>query len=160
MNQIVKALLYHYFPKQHRQHKQCIANTLDTLGHPILITPYYVRIIYPTPCVCRISMEPLFEELQCPVCLETYNCPVILPCSHILCRSPCAERLLNHGFVRCPVCRDNSYVADGVQSFPRVISIENIISRLKQPRPETDLCRPGDTPCQLCQQVGQRLFHL
>ena len=98
-------------------------------------------------------MDPLFDELQCPVCLELFSCPVILPCSHVLCRSPCAERLLNHGFVRCPVCRDNSYISDGVQSLPRVISLENIISRLKHPRSESDVCRPGDVPCQLCQQV-------
>ncbi|KAI0218954.1 E3 ubiquitin-protein ligase Midline-1 [Lamellibrachia satsuma] len=101
-------------------------------------------------------MEPLFDELQCPVCLELYNCPVILPCSHILCRSPCAERLINHGFVRCPVCRDNSYISEGVQTLPRVISLENIINRLKHPRTDADVCRPGDVPCQLCQQTPRR----
>ena len=108
----------------------------------------------PLQCLSTaVTMEPLFDELQCPVCLELYNCPVILPCSHILCRSPCAERLINHGFVRCPVCRDNSYISEGVQTLPRVISLENIINRLKHPRTDADVCRPGDVPCQLCQQV-------
>ena len=47
--------------------------------------------------------EYLVGELQCPVCLELLNWPIILPCSHVLCRDPCAERLFVHGFIRCPV---------------------------------------------------------
>jgi len=47
--------------------------------------------------------EYLVSELQCPVCLELLNWPIILPCSHVLCRDPCAERLFVHGFIRCPV---------------------------------------------------------
>jgi len=49
--------------------------------------------------------EYLVGELQCPVCLELLNWPIILPCSHVLCRDPCAERLFVHGFIRCPVSR-------------------------------------------------------
>jgi hypothetical protein len=45
----------------------------------------------------------LVGELQCPVCLELLTWPIILPCSHILCRDPCGERLFTHGFIRCPV---------------------------------------------------------
>lgn len=47
--------------------------------------------------------EYLVGELQCPVCLELLSWPIILPCSHVLCRDPCAERLFVHGFIRCPV---------------------------------------------------------
>lgn len=75
-------------------------------------------------------MEEILQELQCPICLEFYNYPVILPCAHILCRSPCAERLFGNGnFVKCPVCRDNSFVSGGVSHLPRVISLENIIEK-------------------------------
>ena len=106
----------------------------------------------------------LAGELQCPVCLELLTWPIILPCSHILCKSPCAERLFVHGFVRCPVCRDNSFVSGGIQNLPRVISLENIIERFQNPpRPavpaitagsvdsdEDEACGPDDIPCQLC----------
>ncbi|KAK3104399.1 hypothetical protein FSP39_001158 [Pinctada imbricata] len=70
-------------------------------------------------------------DLQCPICLELFNYPIILPCSHVLCRSPCAEHLFDFNFIRCPVCRDNCYVSGGISSLPRVIALENIIERFK-----------------------------
>ena len=81
--------------------------------------------------VLQPMMEAVVDELMCPICLEFFTHPVILPCSHILCKSPCAERLFNHGFVRCPVCRDNSFVSGGLECLPRVISLEHIIDRYR-----------------------------
>lgn len=72
------------------------------------------------------------NDLQCPICLELYTYPIILPCSHVLCRSPCAEHLFDFNFIRCPVCRDNCYVSGGISSLPRVIALENIIERYKK----------------------------
>lgn len=72
------------------------------------------------------------SDLQCPICLELYSYPIILPCSHVLCRAPCAEQLFDFNFIRCPVCRDNCYVSGGIGSLPRVIALENIIHRFKQ----------------------------
>lgn len=71
------------------------------------------------------------NDLQCPICLELYTYPIILPCSHVLCRTPCAEQLFDFNFIRCPVCRDNCYVSGGISSLPRVIALENIIERYK-----------------------------
>jgi hypothetical protein len=107
---------------------------------------------------CQVSMDAVVGELQCPICLEFFECPIILPCSHILCRSPCAQRLFDHGFVRCPVCRDNSFVSGGVASLPRVISLENIIESYRdggatggEPAVlHADRCGKEDIPCQLC----------
>ena len=74
------------------------------------------------------------NDLQCPICLELYTYPIILPCSHVLCRKPCAEHLFDFNFIRCPVCRDNCYVSGGINSLPRVIALENIIERYKTER--------------------------
>ncbi len=74
-------------------------------------------------------MEAVVEELLCPICLEFFTIPTILPCNHVLCRTPCAERLFDHGFIRCPVCRDSSFVNGGLDSLPRVITLEHIIER-------------------------------
>ena len=71
------------------------------------------------------------NDLQCPICLELYTYPIILPCSHVLCRAPCAEHLFDFNFIRCPVCRDNCYISGGIGSLPRVIALENIIERYK-----------------------------
>ncbi|KAI8498647.1 hypothetical protein Bbelb_238490 [Branchiostoma belcheri] len=44
--------------------------------------------------LCRNNkMEGLEDELTCPVCLELYTCPLLLPCHHNLCRR-CAEAFL------------------------------------------------------------------
>ncbi|KAK7494151.1 hypothetical protein BaRGS_00014624 [Batillaria attramentaria] len=51
--------------------------------------------------------------------------PVILPCSHVLCRAPCAENLFDFNFIRCPVCRENCYISGGIGSLPRVIALES-----------------------------------
>jgi len=81
------------------------------------------------------------NDLQCPICLELYTYPIILPCSHVLCRSPCAEHLFDFNFIRCPVCRDNCYVSGGISSLPRVIALENIIERYNK---EKSKAKKGD----------------
>ena len=107
--------------------------------------------------------ENIAGELRCPVCLEFLTVPIILPCSHILCREPCGERLFRDEFVRCPVCRENSLVTGGVESLPRVITIEHIIEQLQaqpaalEPPPvPCEPCGPGDIPCQLCSDEGNK----
>ncbi|KAK2914443.1 hypothetical protein QQF64_029464 [Cirrhinus molitorella] len=49
----------------------------------------------------------LEEELTCPVCLDLYRDPHLLPCGHNFCL-PCLRRLKSrsdHGRLRCPECR-------------------------------------------------------
>lgn len=87
----------------------------------------------PTKSPLKAQME-VDSDLQCPICLELFSYPIILPCSHVLCRSPCAEHLFDFNFIRCPVCRDNCYVSGGIGSLPRVIALENIIERYKADR--------------------------
>lgn len=83
--------------------------------------------------MCEIPLEA-GNDLQCPICLELFKHPIILPCSHILCRSPCAENLFEFNCIRCPVCRDNCYVSGGIGSLPRVIALESIIEKYRAER--------------------------
>ncbi|ELU18514.1 hypothetical protein CAPTEDRAFT_219840 [Capitella teleta] len=114
-------------------------------------------------------MEAVEDELRCPVCLELFECPIILPCSHILCRSPCAERLFVRESIRCPVCRDNSFVTGGVERLPRVISLEHIIDQFRiapieelvdESSDESESVEvasgPDDIQCQLCEERPPR----
>ncbi|XP_042257995.1 E3 ubiquitin/ISG15 ligase TRIM25-like isoform X3 [Thunnus maccoyii] len=51
----------------------------------------------------------LQQELTCPVCLDLYRDPHLLPCGHNFCRT-CLYRLkwqANRGRLRCPECRDS-----------------------------------------------------
>ncbi|XP_041842429.1 E3 ubiquitin/ISG15 ligase TRIM25 [Melanotaenia boesemani] len=51
----------------------------------------------------------LQEELTCPVCLDLYRDPHLLPCGHNFCKT-CLDRLkrqAERGRFRCPECRDS-----------------------------------------------------
>ncbi|XP_038586603.1 E3 ubiquitin/ISG15 ligase TRIM25-like isoform X1 [Micropterus salmoides] len=51
----------------------------------------------------------LQEELTCPVCLDLYRDPYLLPCGHNFCKT-CLDRLkrqADRGRFRCPECRDS-----------------------------------------------------
>ncbi|XP_034020620.1 E3 ubiquitin/ISG15 ligase TRIM25 isoform X2 [Thalassophryne amazonica] len=51
----------------------------------------------------------LQDELTCPVCLDLYRDPLLLPCGHSFCKT-CLDRLKRQGErgrFRCPECREN-----------------------------------------------------
>ena len=97
-------------------------------------------------------------ELTCPVCLDLFQRPVVLPCSHNLC-TPCARKILEpHGTpkvwakwvkenrgaeykshldpeVKCPTCRRKIPIDPrGVDGLPRNLILENVIERFKEER--------------------------
>nr|XP_055037213.1 E3 ubiquitin-protein ligase TRIM39-like isoform X2 [Misgurnus anguillicaudatus] len=48
------------------------------------------------------------EDFSCPVCCEIFTNPVVLSCSHSICKD-CIERFWeSKGFQECPVCRKRS----------------------------------------------------
>ncbi|BFZ23533.1 hypothetical protein BsWGS_26572 [Bradybaena similaris] len=83
----------------------------------------------------------LAQDLTCPVCLELFSRPVILPCSHVLCRRPCAETILEGSFIRCPVCRENSEIIGDVSNLPRIYTIENIIEKVRVWQKQIEDCQ-------------------
>ncbi|KAJ8392014.1 hypothetical protein AAFF_G00083240 [Aldrovandia affinis] len=44
------------------------------------------------------------DEVSCPVCRDVFNNPVILPCSHSLCKG-CLQKCWRAGFQKCPLCK-------------------------------------------------------
>ncbi|KAM9327073.1 putative E3 ubiquitin-protein ligase MID2 [Gastrophryne carolinensis] len=88
-------------------------------------------------------METLESELTCPICLELFEDPLLLPCAHSLCFS-CAHRILVSGSssgeivepvtaFQCPTCR---YVISlshrGLEGLKRNITLQNIIDRFQK----------------------------
>ncbi|XP_061925140.1 E3 ubiquitin-protein ligase Midline-1 isoform X2 [Entelurus aequoreus] len=88
-------------------------------------------------------METLESELTCPICLELFEDPLLLPCAHSLC-SNCAHRILvSHctpsepiQSIRafpCPTCR---YVINlsqrGLEGLKRNVTLQNIIDRYQK----------------------------
>ncbi|XP_030641313.1 tripartite motif-containing protein 35-like [Chanos chanos] len=54
------------------------------------------------------SKEKSEEDLTCPVCCDIYTDPVILSCSHSICRACLQQLWKTKGNQECPVCRRKS----------------------------------------------------
>ncbi|XP_068163784.1 E3 ubiquitin/ISG15 ligase TRIM25 [Antennarius striatus] len=115
----------------------------------------------------------LQEELTCPVCLDLYRDPYLLPCGHNFCKI-CLDRLrrqAERGRFRCPECRDShrcgtnfqknfklSNISDDYRLRYRVTS--TAAASLK-PRQLLPLSRSAElsrnklaVPCDYCPAVG------
>ncbi|XP_069496466.1 E3 ubiquitin-protein ligase Midline-1 [Ambystoma mexicanum] len=85
-------------------------------------------------------METLESELTCPICLELFEDPLLLPCAHSLCFN-CAHRILvshcatNEGVesisaFQCPTCRYVITLSQrGLDGLKRNVTLQNIIDR-------------------------------
>lgn len=124
---------------------------------PLCYQGYY-RISKQYPLYHARNSLAMEVELTCPVCLELFQRPVVLPCSHNLC-TPCARKILEpHGApktwakwvkenrsaeykshldpdVKCPTCRRKIPINPrGVDGLARNLILENVIERFKEER--------------------------
>lgn len=79
----------------------------------------------------------LQEELTCPVCLDLYRDPYLLPCGHNFCKT-CLDRLkrqAERGRLRCPECRDSHRCGT---SFQKNFKLANISDDYRQRRRATN----------------------
>uniref|UniRef100_A0A3Q3BZQ1 Midline 2 n=3 Tax=Haplochromini TaxID=319058 RepID=A0A3Q3BZQ1_HAPBU len=117
-------------------------------------------------------METLESELTCPICLELFEDPLLLPCAHSLCFN-CAHRILvSHcstskplesiSAFQCPTCR---YVITlnhrGLEGLKRNVTLQNIIDRFQKaslsgPNSPTESRRLHSHHCQFCEQDPPR----
>ncbi|KAM4737952.1 E3 ubiquitin/ISG15 ligase TRIM25 [Anableps anableps] len=72
--------------------------------------------------------EQLAQELSCPICLQLYNDPVVLPCGHNYCRA-CISKSADSTDsgkepLRCPECREAYH---GVDSLQKNFKLSNIV---------------------------------
>ncbi|KAM5196953.1 E3 ubiquitin-protein ligase Midline-1 isoform 2-T6 [Hipposideros larvatus] len=88
-------------------------------------------------------METLESELTCPICLELFEDPLLLPCAHSLCFN-CAHRILvSHCATnesvesitafQCPTCRHVITLCQrGLDGLKRNVTLQNIIDRFQK----------------------------
>ena len=57
--------------------------------------------------VTKDAIKKLDANLECSICLDTFNQPKLLPCYHVFCKSPCLEKLVTKDgrSLTCPTCR-------------------------------------------------------
>ncbi|KAG7282897.1 hypothetical protein CRUP_018397, partial [Coryphaenoides rupestris] len=90
-----------------------------------------------------LKMETLESELTCPICLELFEDPLLLPCAHSLCFN-CAHRILVshcppsepiHSITafQCPTCRYAITLNQrGLEGLKRNVTLQNIIDRYQK----------------------------
>uniref|UniRef100_A0A4W4GUJ9 E3 ubiquitin-protein ligase Midline-1 n=1 Tax=Electrophorus electricus TaxID=8005 RepID=A0A4W4GUJ9_ELEEL len=103
-------------------------------------------------------MDVLESELTCPICLELFEDPLLLPCAHSLCFN-CAHRILvSHctssepaeslGAFQCPTCRYVIALSPhrGLDGLKRNVTLQNIIDRVQRASSSATLLLPTVVP--------------
>ncbi|XP_069568743.1 nuclear factor 7, ovary-like [Brachyistius frenatus] len=52
------------------------------------------------------------SDFSCPVCLDVFNDPVVLPCSHSFCKLCLQTWWSDNGIKKCPVCKTQHFLSD------------------------------------------------
>ena len=78
------------------------------------------------------GLKKLEDQLTCPICLDHFTTPKVLPCTHSFCeqclQGVAIEIIKGSYYLSCPTCRESCPVPDkGVASFPPSFVINNLI---------------------------------
>ena len=112
------------------------------------------------------------EEITCPLCLDIFEDPKILPCQHVYCKAPCLEELARHspnpGTVTCPECRSVAQIpGNNLDNLPTAFHInrlkevhETMAGTLSVIDSSNEMCQCSrhqsqslDLYCESCQQL-------
>nr|AAI24195.1 Zgc:152960 [Danio rerio]AAI65410.1 Zgc:152960 protein [Danio rerio] len=85
------------------------------------------------------SLNVSVEELSCPVCQEIFNNPVMLSCSHSVCKECLHQLWRTKGTQECPVCRRRSSKEDPPCHLELKNKCEEFENQRKQSRSE-EMC--------------------
>ncbi|XP_067652133.1 E3 ubiquitin-protein ligase Midline-1-like [Haliotis asinina] len=96
------------------------------------------RPFHPKAASADLTYDMMEDELTCPVCLELFADPLMLPCSHSICKK-CLQDILDNRLklgkedVECPSCRKSTAVAnEKLMSLPKNLALENIVFRFQE----------------------------
>lgn len=85
-----------------------------------------------------LSYLRMEEDLTCPVCLELFADPLMLPCSHSVCKKCLSDihtsrtKAGKEG-LECPSCRRHHTLSDEkVELLPRNLALENVVFRFQE----------------------------
>ncbi|VDL79360.1 unnamed protein product [Nippostrongylus brasiliensis] len=109
-------------------------------------------------------LEKIEQLLTCPICLDRYKQPKLLPCQHTFCY-PCLESCADslHRTLKCPECRaEHSIPYDGVKAFQTNYTLTGFLEIHLQATPESAaeiedyIRRRGDFSSALIEFAGRQ----
>jgi len=79
------------------------------------------------------SLNVFAEELSCPVCCDIFKAPVVLSCSHSVCKECLQQFWRTKKTQECPVCRRRS----SKDKPPYNLTLKNLCESIQKERNET-----------------------
>ncbi|XP_068588686.1 E3 ubiquitin/ISG15 ligase TRIM25-like [Cebidichthys violaceus] len=95
--------------------------------------------------------EQLAPELSCPICLQLFSDPVVLPCGHNYCLA-CIRMTVKETPLRCPECREEYQGLDSLRKNFKLCSIiegDQATAPQLDRRPERSV-RTAEVLCDYC----------
>jgi hypothetical protein len=89
------------------------------------VSPIYRRM----PTAKHPTKSTLIQELlECPVCMNLFESPHVLPCQHTFCKA-CINSMFNAAVktLDCPMCRVKHALPNGVESLTANFTIQRLI---------------------------------
>ena len=74
--------------------------------------------------------ESITKLLECPICLEKFKSPRMLPCQHSFCVEPCLKGIvdLTRKSVQCAICRKvHNLPQEGVDGLPKNLLLQDLL---------------------------------
>jgi hypothetical protein len=81
--------------------------------------------------VAQNKSKQMERLTTCPICLDKFRIPKVLPCMHTFCLTPCLTNLVDprDRFFRCPECRREHQIPPGLRErlFIYVVTINILL---------------------------------
>ena len=134
-------------------------------GYLILKTgfPYSSSTMAEPRKMAEKALQKLADQLTCPICLDNYTTPRVLPCLHVFCED-CLSRLVlrdpENLTATCPNCRRETRLPqEGVAGLPpafyinHLFEVRDTLQKVTDPnKPCCEKCEDGDATgyCRNC----------
>lgn len=108
----------------------------------------------------QISKSSLLQELlECPICMNLYDTPTVLPCQHTFCKR-CIVSLRNSdqpgniaSTIICPICRESHVLPNGIDALTSNYTMKRLIELESMPEKEKKKEKPvKEAKCFVCQK--------